>query len=55
MEELNENYYEVEKHKRKVFLDLPRQIGVSVYSYAKLQMIEFWEFLNAHLAKNRIS
>lgn len=49
MEELNENYYEVEKHKRKVFLDLPSQIGVSVYSYAKLQMIEFWEFLNAHL------
>ena len=46
---LNEDVYEVEKLKKKVMLDLPIQIGVAVYNYAKLRLIEFWEFVNHYL------
>ena len=46
MNELNCGMYEVEKLKKKVKLDLPIQIGIAVYSYAKLRMLEFWEFIN---------
>ena len=35
--------------KCKVLLDLPMQIGIAVYSYAKLHLIEFWEFINTYL------
>ena len=48
VQELERSFFEVEKLKR-VKLDLPSQIGMAVYSYAKLKMINFWEFLNAHL------
>ena len=30
-------------------LDLPLQIGVAVFNYAKLRLIEFWEFINHYL------
>ena len=46
MQELNGDIYEIEKQKRKVLLDLPMQIGIAVYSYAKLRLTEFWEFIN---------
>ena len=49
MEELSSGVYEVEKLKKKVLLDLPIQIGVAVYSYAKLRLIQFWEFINKFL------
>ena len=49
MNELSRKLYEVEKLKRKVKLDLPIQIGVAVYSYAKLRLLEFWEFINKFL------
>ena len=49
MQELSGAIYEVEKQKRKVLLDLPMQIGIAVYSYAKLRLIEFWEFINTCL------
>ena len=49
MQELNGDIYEIEKQKRKVLLDLPMQIGIAVYSYAKLRLIEFWEFINTYL------
>ena len=49
MQELSGGVYEIEKQKRKVLLDLPMQIGLAVYSYAKLHLIGFWEFLNAYL------
>ena len=49
LEELNDGIYEVEKGKKKVVLDTPIQIGVAVYSYAKLSLIEFWEFINKYL------
>ena len=44
--------YEVEKNKKKVVLDTPIQIGVSIYSYAKLSLISFWELLNKYLVND---
>ena len=49
LEELNDDIYEVEKTKKKIYLDSPLQIMISVYSYAKLLLISFWEFLNKYL------
>ena len=42
MTELPDGYYEVEKPKKKVNLDLPIHIGVFILSYAKLRMLEFY-------------
>ena len=50
--ELNEGVFEVEKQKKKVRLDLPTQIGIAVYSYAKLRLIEFWDFINTFLVND---
>ena len=33
-------------------LDLPIQIGLAVFSYAKLRLIEFWEFVNKFLVND---
>ena len=52
MEELNGSIFEVEKKKRKVVYDLPIQIGIAVYSYAKLSLISFWEFINKYLVND---
>ena len=52
LEELGESVFEVNKQKRKVVLDLPIQIGLAVYSYAKLHMLEFWEFINSFLMQS---
>ena len=49
LHELNGDIYEIETQKRKVLLDLPMQIGITAYSYAKLRLIEFWQFINTHL------
>ena len=51
-DELNDNVFEVEKMKKKVVLDLPSQIGVAVYSYAKLRLLAFWEFINTFLVND---
>ena len=51
-EELNGSIFEVEKKKKKVVLDNPIQIGIAVYSYAKLNLISFWEFLNKYLVND---
>ena len=48
-DELNHNIYEVTKKKSKIVHDLPLQIGLAVYSYAKLRMLEFWNFINTYL------
>ena len=53
MTELNDRIYEVEKKKKTVVLDLPLQIGVAVYNYAKLLIIQFWRFLNKYLMKSK--
>ena len=37
------------KKKKKILMDTPIQIGIAVYSYAKLALINFWEFLKDHL------
>ena len=49
VEELNENIFEVTKKKKTHVYDLPIQIGIAVYSYAKLNLISFWEFINKYL------
>ena len=51
-DELNESMFEVEKGKKKVVLDLPTQIGIAVFSHAKLRMIEVWDFINTFLDNN---
>ncbi len=48
-DELEGDIFEVEKGKRKIVHDLPIQIGLAVYSYAKLRMLEFWKFINTYL------
>ena len=40
--ELPNGYYEVEKTKQKVILDLPIHLGVFILKYAKLRMLEFY-------------
>ena len=51
-DELNGNGYEEEMRKKKVLLDLPTQIGVAVNSYAKLRLIQFWDFINTFLVND---
>ena len=51
---LNESIFEVEKQKKIVVHDLPLQICVSVYSYAKLRMLQFWEFINTFLVNGDV-
>ena len=53
MQELNNNIFEVEKSKKTVRYNTPIQIGISVYSYAKLLLINFWEFLNKYLVTEK--
>ena len=48
-DELNDKIYEVSKQKSKIIHDLPLQLGLAVYSYAKLRMLEFWNFINTFL------
>ena len=52
LDELNGEVFEVEKGKRKVILDTPIQIGIAVYSYAKLNLLSFWEFINKFLVND---
>ena len=47
IDELEGSVYEIVKGRKKVVLDTP--IGIAVYSYAKLCLINFWEFLNKYL------
>ena len=48
--ELPNDYYEVEKTKKKINLDLPIHLGVFILNYAKLRMLEFYyDFLDFYL------
>ena len=47
--ELNDDIFEVTKQKSKIVHDLPIQLGLAVYSYAKLRMLQFWKFINTYL------
>ena len=40
--ELLNSYYEVEKTKKKIILDLPIHLGVFILNYTTLQMLEFY-------------
>ena len=42
-DELNEQIFEVEKQHKKIFHDLPAQIGRTVYSYAKLRILGVYQ------------
>ena len=52
LEELNGGIYEIEKTKKKVVHDTPLQIGIAVYSYAKMNLLSFWDFLNTYLVND---
>ena len=48
--ELPNSYYEVEKTKKKINLDLPIHLGVFISNYAKIRMLEFYpDFLDYYL------
>ena len=50
--ELPDGYYQVEKTKKKINLDLPVHLGVVILNYAKLRMLEFYyEFLGYYLPR----
>ena len=49
IEEVEGGIHEVIKAKKKVIIDTPVQVASAVYSYAKLALINFWEFLNKYL------
>ena len=52
MTELPDGYYEVEKTKKKINLDLPIHIGVFILNCAKLRMLEFYyDFLDYYLSR----
>ena len=53
MIELNDGISEVTKSRKKVKHTSPIQIGIAVYSYAKLMLIEFWELLDKYLVKEK--
>ena len=52
-DKLNEAIYEVEKQRKTVVYNRALQIGVAVYSYAKLRMLEFWEVINKYLVNDQ--
>ena len=49
IEEIAGGIHEVTKAKKKVVIDNPVQVASAVYSYAKLALIDFWEFINKYL------
>ena len=49
MEELNGGIFEIVKGKRRIIFDTPIQIALTVYSLAKLNLLQFWKFLKDHL------
>ena len=49
MKKLDDSIYEVVKGRKKVVIDTPVIVANAVYSYAKLNLICFWEFINKYL------
>ena len=53
--ELPNGYYEVEKTKKKIILDLPIHLGVFILNYAKLRMLEFYyDFFYYYLPRDDV-
>lgn len=49
---LNNGIYEIEKNKKKVVYDVPLQIGITVYSHAKMDFLTLWDFINTYLVND---
>ncbi|XP_071805255.1 uncharacterized protein [Asterias amurensis] len=51
--DIGEGVHEIELGKRSVKVDLPQQIGLFVYQYAKLKMLQFYyEFLDKYIDRS---
>ena len=49
---LGNGTYEITKHKSKIKMDTPIQIGCAVYQYAKLRMLEFYyDFMDKYFSR----
>lgn len=42
LEEIYDDFFEIESEKKKVVLDIPVILGFSVLQYAKLRMLQFY-------------
>ena len=52
LNELSENLFELEMSKSTISLDLPLQIGLFVYQYAKLRMLQFYyDFIDVFISR----
>ena len=53
VEQIEENTFEVQSCKKNIKLNLPMQIGVFVYQFAKLRMLEFYfDFMDKYLDRS---
>ena len=53
IDRIEDNTYDVQSCKKTVKLNLPMQIGFSVYQYAKLRMLQFYfDFLDKYLDRS---
>ena len=53
LSELEPGFYEVEKTKKELLLDLPVHIGVFILNYAKLRMLQFYyDFIDKYLNRS---
>jgi len=49
LEEIDDGVYELKSSKKRIKMNLPIQIGVFVYQYAKLRMLEFYHCIDHFL------
>ena len=49
---IDDDTYEVQSSKKKIKLDLPLQVGFFVYQYAKLRMLQLYDFLDKYLNRS---
>ena len=52
LDNITENTYEVQSCKKTIKLNLPSQIGFFVYQYAKLRMLQFYDFFDKYLDRS---
>ena len=51
--QIEENTFEVQSCKKKIKLNLPMQVGLVVYQYAKLRMLQFYfDFMDKYLDRS---
>ena len=49
---IDDKTYEVQSSKKKIKLDVPLQVGFFVYQYAKLRMLQFYDFFDKYLDRS---